>query len=175
MPTADSRRASSARDTGDPTTAEGGQIGNNFSIDGFSARTDIFLDGMRDRGQYYRDTFALEPAVLVEPHRRLRIAGTFRGELAHLEALRVALEGLPTDAPLLYGCGTWQMLNALAAHCYKKGEAPPSLHAAVAQLLRPFPRVVLRATQGEEGTLAERARELARSALTAPQNAPGTV
>ncbi|MFO1082428.1 MAG: TonB-dependent siderophore receptor [Reyranellaceae bacterium] len=40
--------------------AEGGQIGNNFNIDGFSARTDIFLDGMRDRGQYYRDTFALE-------------------------------------------------------------------------------------------------------------------
>ena len=40
--------------------AEGGQIGNNFNIDGFSARTDIFVDGMRDRGQYYRDTFALE-------------------------------------------------------------------------------------------------------------------
>jgi len=40
--------------------AEGGTIGNNFNIDGFSARTDIFLDGMRDRGQYYRDVFALE-------------------------------------------------------------------------------------------------------------------
>jgi catecholate siderophore receptor len=40
--------------------AEGGTIGNNFNIDGFSARTDIYLDGMRDRGQYYRDVFALE-------------------------------------------------------------------------------------------------------------------
>src|SRR5215472_1213812 len=40
--------------------AEGGQIGNNINIDGFSARTDIFLDGMRDRGQYYRDIFALD-------------------------------------------------------------------------------------------------------------------
>src|SRR4051812_36662284 len=40
--------------------AEGGQIGNNISLNGFSARTDLFVDGMRDRGQYYRDTFALE-------------------------------------------------------------------------------------------------------------------
>ncbi len=40
--------------------AEGGQIGNNINLNGFSARTDLFLDGMRDRGQYYRDTFALE-------------------------------------------------------------------------------------------------------------------
>jgi catecholate siderophore receptor len=40
--------------------AEGGQIGNNFNINGFSARTDIYLDSMRDRGQYYRDVFALD-------------------------------------------------------------------------------------------------------------------
>jgi catecholate siderophore receptor len=40
--------------------AEGGTIGNNFNIDGFSARTDIYLDGMRDRGQYYRDVFDLD-------------------------------------------------------------------------------------------------------------------
>jgi catecholate siderophore receptor len=40
--------------------AEGGTIGNNFNINGFSARTDLYLDGMRDRGQYYRDVFALE-------------------------------------------------------------------------------------------------------------------
>jgi len=39
--------------------AEGGSIGNNINLNGFSARTDIFLDGMRDRGQYYRDLFAL--------------------------------------------------------------------------------------------------------------------
>jgi catecholate siderophore receptor len=39
--------------------AEGGSIGNNINLRGFSARTDIFLDGFRDRGQYYRDTFDL--------------------------------------------------------------------------------------------------------------------
>ena len=32
--------------------AEGGQIGNNFNLRGFSARTDLYLDGMRDRGQF---------------------------------------------------------------------------------------------------------------------------
>ena len=40
--------------------AEGGQIGTNINLRGFSARTDIFLDGSRDRGQYYRDTFFLD-------------------------------------------------------------------------------------------------------------------
>ncbi|CAB3778737.1 TonB-dependent receptor [Pararobbsia alpina] len=40
--------------------AEGGSIGNNVNLRGFSARTDIYLDGFRDRGQYYRDTFDLE-------------------------------------------------------------------------------------------------------------------
>ncbi|WP_266158437.1 TonB-dependent receptor [Dyella silvatica] len=39
--------------------AEGGQIGNNINLRGFTARTDIYMDGFRDRGQYYRDTFDL--------------------------------------------------------------------------------------------------------------------
>jgi catecholate siderophore receptor len=40
--------------------AEGGQIGNNINLRGFSALSDIYLDGFRDRNQYYRDTFDLE-------------------------------------------------------------------------------------------------------------------
>lgn len=40
--------------------AEGGAIGNNINLRGFSARTDVYLDGFRDRGQYYRDTFSLD-------------------------------------------------------------------------------------------------------------------
>ncbi len=48
--------------------AEGGQIGNNINLRGFTARTDIYLDGFRDRGQYYRDTFNLESIdVLYSP------------------------------------------------------------------------------------------------------------
>jgi catecholate siderophore receptor len=40
--------------------AEGGTIGNNINLRGFTARTDLYLDGVRDRGQYYRDIFALD-------------------------------------------------------------------------------------------------------------------
>ena len=32
-------------------SAEGGTIGNNINLNGFSARTDIYLDAMRDRGR----------------------------------------------------------------------------------------------------------------------------
>src|ERR1700729_3074262 len=39
--------------------AEGGQIGNNINLRGFTARTDIYMDGFRDPGQYYRDIFDL--------------------------------------------------------------------------------------------------------------------
>lgn len=36
---------------------EAGAQGDTLSIRGFSARNDIFLDGMRDFGSYYRDSF----------------------------------------------------------------------------------------------------------------------
>lgn len=39
---------------------EGGVIGDNINLRGFSARTDIYLDGLRDRGQYTRDVFSLQ-------------------------------------------------------------------------------------------------------------------
>lgn len=45
--------------------AEGGQIGTNINLNGFSARTDMYLDGFRDRGQYYRDTFALDQVEVI--------------------------------------------------------------------------------------------------------------
>ncbi len=47
-------------------SAEGGSIGNNINLRGFSARTDIYLDGMRDRGQYYRDTFSLDSVEVLK-------------------------------------------------------------------------------------------------------------
>jgi outer membrane receptor protein involved in Fe transport len=38
----------------------GGAQGDNLTLRGFSARTDIFLDGIRDVGMYTRDVFNLE-------------------------------------------------------------------------------------------------------------------
>ena len=61
-------------------SAEGGSIGNNINLNGFSARTDIYLDGMRDRGQYYRDVFALEQVeVLMGPSSMLFGRGSTGG------------------------------------------------------------------------------------------------
>jgi catecholate siderophore receptor len=60
--------------------AEGGQIGNNINLNGFSARTDLYLDGMRDPAQYYRDTFALEEIeVLMGPSSMLFGRGSTGG------------------------------------------------------------------------------------------------
>lgn len=60
--------------------AEGGQIGNNFNLNGFSARTDLYIDGMRDPAQYYRDTFALEQIeVLMGPSSMLFGRGSTGG------------------------------------------------------------------------------------------------
>ena len=60
--------------------AEGGQIGNNVNLNGFSARTDLYLDGFRDRGQYYRDTFALDSVeVLMGPSSMLFGRGSTGG------------------------------------------------------------------------------------------------
>ncbi len=60
--------------------AEGGQIGTNINLNGFSARTDVYLDGMRDRGQYYRDLFALDTVeVLMGPSSMLFGRGSTGG------------------------------------------------------------------------------------------------
>jgi catecholate siderophore receptor len=48
------------------SAGEGGQIGDNINLRGFSARTDLFLDGFRDRGQYSRDTFFLNSVEVLK-------------------------------------------------------------------------------------------------------------
>jgi catecholate siderophore receptor len=48
------------------SAGEGGNIGDNINIRGYSARTDLFLDGARDRGQYTRDVFFLESVEVLK-------------------------------------------------------------------------------------------------------------
>lgn len=45
---------------------EGGSQGDNLTIRGFTARNDIFLDGIRDFGSYYRDSFDFESVDVLE-------------------------------------------------------------------------------------------------------------
>ena len=45
---------------------EGGAQGDNLTIRGFTARNDIFIDGMRDFGSYYRDPFNQEEVQVLQ-------------------------------------------------------------------------------------------------------------
>ena len=45
---------------------EGSNQGDNLMIRGFSARNDFFVDGMRDFGNYFRDSFNLESVEVVQ-------------------------------------------------------------------------------------------------------------
>jgi catecholate siderophore receptor len=45
---------------------EGGAQGDNLTIRGFSARNDIFLDGIRDFGSYYRDSFNYDAVEVLQ-------------------------------------------------------------------------------------------------------------
>lgn len=48
------------------SAGEGGVIGDNINLRGFSARTDLYIDGIRDRGQYTRDTFFLDAVEVLK-------------------------------------------------------------------------------------------------------------
>jgi catecholate siderophore receptor len=45
---------------------ESGAQGDSFTIRGFTARNDIFLDGIRDFGSYYRDSFDFDQVEVLE-------------------------------------------------------------------------------------------------------------
>ncbi len=45
---------------------EGGSQGDSLTIRGFTARNDIFLDGIRDFGSYYRDSFDYEQVEVLQ-------------------------------------------------------------------------------------------------------------
>jgi catecholate siderophore receptor len=45
---------------------EGGAQGDSLTIRGFTARNDLFIDGMRDFGSYYRDPFDLQEVAVLE-------------------------------------------------------------------------------------------------------------
>jgi catecholate siderophore receptor len=45
---------------------EGGVQGDDFTLRGYSAKTDIFIDGVRDQGSYFRDSFNLESVEVIK-------------------------------------------------------------------------------------------------------------
>lgn len=45
---------------------EGGVQGNNLTLRGYNARNDLFLDGVRDQGSYFRDIFNIESVEVLK-------------------------------------------------------------------------------------------------------------
>ena len=45
---------------------EGGAQGDNLTIRGFTARNDLYIDGMRDFGSYYRDPFDVQEVEVLQ-------------------------------------------------------------------------------------------------------------
>ncbi len=45
---------------------EGSSQGDSLTIRGFTARTDLFIDGMRDYGNYYRDPFDMQEVEVLQ-------------------------------------------------------------------------------------------------------------
>ncbi|HWO40574.1 MAG TPA: TonB-dependent siderophore receptor [Candidatus Eisenbacteria bacterium] len=44
----------------------GGAQGDGFTLRGFNARNDMFIDGVRDQGSYFRDSFNLEAVEVIK-------------------------------------------------------------------------------------------------------------
>jgi catecholate siderophore receptor len=44
----------------------GGAQGDNFTLRGFNARNDMYLDGVRDQGTYFRDSFNIEAVEVLK-------------------------------------------------------------------------------------------------------------
>ena len=45
---------------------EGGRTGDSITLRGYSASSDMYLDGVKDNGQYNRDTFFIERAEVLK-------------------------------------------------------------------------------------------------------------
>ena len=65
---------------------EAGAQGDNLTIRGFTARNDIFLDGVRDFGSYYRDSFNYEQVEALEGPAGVQFGRGSTGGVANQES-----------------------------------------------------------------------------------------
>jgi catecholate siderophore receptor len=71
---------------------EGSYQGDNFSIRGFGARSDIFLDGMSDFGSYNRDPFNLESIEVLKGPSSAEFGRGSSGGVVNMESKTPKLE-----------------------------------------------------------------------------------
>ena len=78
---------------------EGGSQGDNLTLRGFTARNDIFLDGMRDFGGYYRDSFNDQEVEVLEGPSSVTFGRGSTGGVINQESKT------PVDHPFIVGEG----------------------------------------------------------------------
>ncbi|HUE42739.1 MAG TPA: TonB-dependent siderophore receptor [Candidatus Sulfotelmatobacter sp.] len=76
---------------------EGGAQGDNLTIRGFTARNDIFLDGMRDFGSYYRDSFNYHDVDVLQGPTSVTFGRGSTGGVVNQESK------VPVDRPFING------------------------------------------------------------------------
>ncbi len=76
---------------------EFGAQGDNLTIRGFSARNDIYIDGMRDYGGYYRDPFFIQTVEVLEGPSSILFGRGSTGGVVNQTAKT------PTLAPMMSG------------------------------------------------------------------------
>jgi catecholate siderophore receptor len=81
---------------------EGGAQGDNLTIRGFTARNDIFLDGMRDFGSYYRDPFNTDSVAVLEGPSSVMFGRGSTGGVVN-QATKVPSDGTFVNGSLLFG------------------------------------------------------------------------
>ena len=73
---------------------EGGAQGDSLTIRGFTARNDIFLDGMRDFGSYYRDPFNMNEVEVLQGPSSVTFGRGSTGGVVNQETKVPNLDGL---------------------------------------------------------------------------------
>lgn len=71
---------------------EAGAQGDNLTVRGFTARNDIFLDGIRDFGSYYRDSFNYEQVEALEGPAGIQFGRGSTGGVVNQESKTPAVE-----------------------------------------------------------------------------------
>jgi len=104
---------------------ESGAQGDNLTIRGFTARNDIFLDGIRDFGSYYRDSFNYEQVDVLEGPAGIQFGRGSTGGVINQESK------LPESQPIL-NVGAQFGTNALRRITADINQPIPELAAGAA-------------------------------------------
>jgi catecholate siderophore receptor len=90
---------------------EAGAQGDNLTIRGFTARNDLFLDGIRDFGSYYRDSFDYEQVDALEGPAGIQFGRGSTGGVINQETKIPAVEKFE-DVQMQFGTDLTRRLTA---------------------------------------------------------------